>query len=339
MMNRRNLLALAGGLSISAAVVVAPEPATAQSYFEGKTITLIVPNSPSGRMSQYAQMMAPYIEKHTGADNVRLEYMQGAGGLKGTNYLWFQPGDGTSIAFTSIPTLVLAQLAGSEGVQFDATKFTYLGRAATEGRVLATGTVSGIDDVADAQAMEGQFVYPSQGTDEDFYTMAILADALGLDLKMVTGFEGNADTQLSVIKGDGHGHLTAWSSAMGPINSGDMKPILTVSEERNPDFPDVPTALEVVSGDNEAAVSAIVNMLAMHRGFFGPPDMDPEAAAALRDGIAAAMEDPDLLAESERSGMFLLPSHGTREQERIQTIVAASENLRPVLRSALESIR
>jgi hypothetical protein len=61
MMNRRNLLALAGGLSISAAVVVAPEPATAQSYFEGKTITLIVPNSPSGRMSQYAQMMAPYI--------------------------------------------------------------------------------------------------------------------------------------------------------------------------------------------------------------------------------------------------------------------------------------
>ena len=341
MMTKRHMLALAGSLALASEVSgLAPMPAVAQSdYFDGKSITLIVPNSPSGRMSRYAQMIAPYIEKHSGADTVRIENMRGAGGLKGTNYLWHQPADGTVIAFTSVPTLILAQLSGSEGVQFDATKFTYLGRAATEGRVLSTGTASGLNSIDDAKAMDGEFIYPSQGTDEDFYTMAILADALGLNLKMVTGFEGNADTQLSVIKGEGHGHLTAWSSAMGPIGAGDMKPLLTVSEERNPDFPDVPTALELVSGDDATAVEAIVNMLAMHRGFFGPPDMDPDATAALRDAIAAAMADPALLAESEESGLFLVPSHGDQEQERIGKIVAASEGIKPVLSAALASIQ
>ena len=33
--------------------------------------------------------------------------------------------------------------------------------------------------------------------------MAILSDALGYDLKIVTGYEGQADTALAVIKGDG----------------------------------------------------------------------------------------------------------------------------------------
>jgi tripartite-type tricarboxylate transporter receptor subunit TctC len=339
MTKRRMVLTLAAGVALAASFGLGPAPAQAQGYFEGKTLTLVVPNSPSGRMSQYAQMIAPYIEKHSGADTVRLEYMQGAGGLKGANYIWHQKPDGTVFAFTSIPTMILAQLAGSEGVQLDATEYTYLGRVATEGRVLATGSVSGLASVADMQAMDGEFIYPSQGTDEDFYTMAILADALGLNLKMVTGFEGNADTQLSVIKGEGHGHLTAWSSALGPINAGDMKPVISVSEERNPDFPDVPTALEVVPPENAAAVEAVVNMLAMHRGFFGPPNMDPEAAAALREAIAAALADPELIAESERTGMFLLPSPGNREQERIVTVVAASESIKPVLQKALASLQ
>lgn len=338
MLKRRSLLALAGA-ALAATVGLSPGPASADGYFDGKVITLIVPNSPSGRMSQYAQMIAPYIGKHAGADDVRIKNMRGAGGLKGTNYLWSQPADGTVIAFTSVPTLILAQLSGSEGVQFDATEFTYLGRAATEGRVLTTGANSDLKTMDDVLNMDRPFIFPSQGTDEDFYTMAILADSLGIDLKIVTGYEGNADTSLAVIKGEGDGHLTGWSAAIPSIEAGDKRPLLSVSEERNPDYPDVPTALEYVKGDGAAAVEAIVNMLAMHRGFFGPPDMDPEATKALRDAVTAALHDPDLEAEAEKSGLFLVPSPGEKEQQRIDKIVAASDSIKPILKSALESIR
>ena len=43
------------------------------------------------------------------------------------------------------------------------------------------------------------------------------------------------------------------------------------------DFPDVPNALELVKGDKKAAVEAIINMLDMHRGFYAPPDTNPDA--------------------------------------------------------------
>jgi tripartite-type tricarboxylate transporter receptor subunit TctC len=41
----------------------------------------------------------------------------------------------------------------------------------------------------------------------------------------------------------------------------------------------------------------------MGRPLVAPPDLDPRLTQALRAGFAAAMNDPELLAESARSGL------------------------------------
>ena len=114
--------------------------------------------------------------------------------------------------------------------------------------------------------------------------MAVLADVLEIPLRVISGYDGNADTALAVIKGDGDGdgHITGWSASQAVIEAGDEVPILTLGQQRYPDFPEVPTALELVDGASRDAVQAIVNMLDMRRGFFGPPDLDPTATAELR---------------------------------------------------------
>jgi len=323
------LLAVAGADAVKAA----------DDYFKGKVIELILPNSPTGRMSRYANLYAPYIKKYTGADDVRVVGMQGGGGVKGTNFLWFQKPDGLSIAFTSIPTLILAQLSGSEAVQFDATKFEYLGRVATEPRMMVVGGNSEIKSMQDVIDLDRPFVFPSQGTDEDFYTMAILSDSLGYDLKIVTGYEGMNDTALAVIKGDGDGQIGGAESFAAAIEAGDMRPVLTVWGERLDDYPDVPDALELVKGDKKAAVEAIINMLTMHRGFFAPPDTDPEAVRILREAITQASADPELIKGAEDGGLILLPSPGDAEQKKIEQITAASQGIIPVLKDALQSIQ
>lgn len=309
------------------------------NVYEGEVVTLIVPNSPGGRMSSYAQMMAPYIAEHLGADDVRIRNMQGAGGIIGTNNLWNADPDGMTIAFTSVPTLLLAQLSGSEGVQFDATEFVYLGRAATEPRVLAVGGGSPIGSIEDVQALDRPFVFPTQGTDEDFYTMAVLADALDFELQPVTGYEGNADTTLAVISGDGDGHITAWSSSLAPIQDGDKKPILIIGANRVESHPDVPTATEVTSGEGEALVRAIVNMIEMHRSFFGPPGMDEEAVAAMREAVWNALQDPDLRAEADEAGLVIVPMHGDEEQTLVEEVAAASADIAPILEESIEAIQ
>jgi len=290
-------------------------------------------------MTRYARMIAPYIAKHSGARDVRVRVMTGGGGIRGTNFVWFAEPDGRTIAFTSVTSLILAQLSGSEAVQFDATRLVYLGRAATEPRVLTVGATSSIIDIEDARTLDRQFIFPSQGTDEDFYTMAVLADVLDIDVKVVSGYDGNADTALAVIKGDGDGHITGWSASQAVIEAGDERPILTLSQERYAPFPHVPTALELVEGESREAVQAIVNMLDMRRGFFGPPGLDPVATAELRAAISSAFADPDLIAESELAGLPLLPSAGETEQAKIGQITAASQAIVPILQAALEAIR
>ena len=305
----------------------------------GQVITVLSPNSAGGMMTRYARMIAPYIAKHSGARDVRVRVMTGGGGIRGTNFLWFAEPDGRTIAFTSVTSLILAQLSGSEAVQFDATRLVYLGRAATEPRVLTVGASSGIMTIHDARALDRPFVFPSQGTDEDFYSMAVLADVLQIDLKVVSGYDGNADTALAVIKGDGDGHITGWSASRAVIEAGDERPILTLSQDRYPPYPAVPTALELVGGESRDAVQAIVNMLDMRRGFFGPPGLDPVATRELRDAISAAFGDPELIAESELAGLPLLPSDGATEQGKIGQITEASQAIVPILRAALDAIR
>ncbi len=326
------------GLALLAGSGLSPSRA-ADDYYKGKSIQLILPNSASGQMGRYANLFAPYIAKYSGADEVNVTVMTGGGGVKGTNYLWFQKPDGLTIAFTSVPALILAQLSGSEAVQFDTTKLTYLGRAATEPRGLLVGKPSGINTIDDLKKLDREFVYPTQGTDEDFYTMAILSDALGFKEKPVTGYEGQADTALAVIKGDGDGLITATRTAKSMIDSGDMHPILTIWTERDPNYPDVPSALEVVEGPQKNAVQAIVNMLAMHRGFFGPANMDPEATRILRDAIMKAAADPELVKAANDAGMVLLPSPGAEEQKKIEQITTASAAIVPVLKAALQNIQ
>ena len=214
--------AVAGGATVHAASV------------RGEIITLLSPNSAGGMMTRYARMIAPYIARHAGARDVRVRIMTGGGGIRGANALWYAEPDGRTIAFTSVTTLILSQLAGSEAVRFDATRFVFLGRAATEPRVLTVGAGSGIMSVDDARAIGRPFVFPSQGTDEDFYSMAVLADVLDIPLKVISGYNGNADTALAVIRGDGDGHITGWSASQAVIEAGDEVPILTLGQERLP---------------------------------------------------------------------------------------------------------
>jgi tripartite-type tricarboxylate transporter receptor subunit TctC len=80
-------------------------------------------------------------------------------------------------------------------------------------------------------------------------------------------------------------------------------------------------------------------MLDMHRGFFGPPGLDAEATAELRAAISAALADPELIAESERQRMPLIPSDGETEQAKIAQITGAGAVIVPILQAALETIR
>ena len=311
----------------------------ASDFYKDKVLNIIVAGGPAGGHTRYARLIGPYLQKHTGAREVRITNMPGGGGLKAANHIVRVKPDGMNIFFGNVATLILAPLAGSPGAQFEPEKFTFLGRATSEPRLLTVGGKSAIQSFEDVKKLGRPFVYPSQGTDEDFYTMAVLAHALGFKMKAVTGYEGNADTSLAVIKGDGDGHITGWSESQGAIKAGDKRPILVVASERHADYPNVPTAEEAAPADKKSLIRAIVDINETHRSYIGPPGTDPKAAAAFRAALKAVMSDPEFLEETKKGNRPVSYMDGAQQQKVVASISKEGKSLTPILKAAVKEIQ
>lgn len=322
-------------------VAALPRAAFAQKndYYKGKVVNVIIAGGAAGGHNRYGRMLQPYLEKHLGAKEVRVSNMPGGGGLKAANHVLRSRTDGLTIYFGNASTLILAPLAGSPGAHFDPTKFVYLGRATSEPRVLCVGGKSEIKSIQDVQKLKRPFVYPSQGTDEDFYTMAVLAEAFGFKLKAVTGYEGNADTALAVIKGDGDGHITGWSESLAPIRAGDKLPILMVTSEHAPEYQKIPVAPEIAPAKSRDIIKAIADILETHRSYIGPPGMDPKAVAAFRAAVTASLRDPELLAEAKKGERPVSHVEGAKQQEIIAQLAKSGARLSPILKASVKAIQ
>jgi len=339
MMKMRRIFCLAAVVLPLALGTAGPAAGQASDYYKGKVVNLIIAGSPSGGHSRYARLIAPYLQKHLGASELRISNMRGGGGLKAANHMWRVKPDGMTVAFGNASTLIFAPIAGSKGAKFDATKFVFLGRATSEPRMLMVGRDSLIKSFKDIQKLHRPFVYPSQGTDEDFYTMAILSNALSFRLKAVTGYEGNADTSLAVIKGEGDGHITGWSESQAAIASGDKRPILVVTSHRVPEYPDIPTAIELAATGKKGMLEAMSSILETHRSYYAPPKTNPQAGAAFRAAVAAALNDLGLLAETKKLNRPVSFMDGKEQQAAIEKIARESAGLAPVLKAAVKAIQ
>jgi tripartite-type tricarboxylate transporter receptor subunit TctC len=329
--------ALALGLTAAGCASSAGEGQGSESV-KGEAVTLIVPNQPGQGMDSYARLIAPYLKDCLDASRVTVKNEPGAGGVVGTNSLWEAEPDGKTLEFTSITAITLAALADSEGVSYDPTKFVYLGRAASEPRVLTAGAKAGIKSAEDLKGMSKPFVYPSPGPDQDFFLAAVLSESIGFPLEYVTGFEGQGDAMLAITKGDATGQIWAYSAAAPFIDSGEQIPLMVTGKERMDELPDVPTAIELV--DDPTALEAFAEVNDYHRGFFAPPNMSAELTEEIREGVDCALSNDELLEKAEAAQMPIDPLGGAELQTAIEDLYPKLEEiLPPIFKKALDSIK
>ena len=112
-----------------ACIALAAEQAFAQApFYQGKTIIVIATTSPGGTGDMRVKSLLPTLRKHIpGNPTLVIEYMDGGGGRKGTNYLYrnSRP-DGLTIGAISGGVIAL-QIMRESGVLYDIDKFSYLG--------------------------------------------------------------------------------------------------------------------------------------------------------------------------------------------------------------------
>ncbi|MEX2291620.1 MAG: tripartite tricarboxylate transporter substrate binding protein [Mycobacteriales bacterium] len=297
-----------------------------EAVFDGVALDLVVPYEPGGGYDAYARAMAPYLEQCLGATIV-VKNEPGAGGLLATNKTAAAPTDADRIQIVNTAGLVSAQLAGAEGANFDLNDLSWIGRVSSPPNVIVVGANSPIksfQDMVDASSPI-RFVAQGEGAN-DYIAPNIVAQAYDFPYEIITGFAGSSEARTAVIAGDADAHALPVDSQLGAIESGDVRPIVTIDEEPDPLLPDTPTIYDTDPGeDAKAIIDSLVAMGQTGRALMASPEMDDARLTALREGFQCAVEQDDLLAELEEQKRPLDPLSGEETAQLIQDVLQSPE--------------
>jgi tripartite-type tricarboxylate transporter receptor subunit TctC len=300
-----------------AAVILIGNVAFAQSgadFFNGKTVNYIVATGPGGGYDKNGRLVAEFMQKHLLGSTFVVRNMPGAGQLIGTNFIFASEPDGLTIG-TFNTGLIYAQLAGAEGVKFDLAKMSWIGKLASDPRMIVVSKQSGIESFAAlANRKEPvKFAAPGVGS-ASAVEAALLVNTLGLPVKVVTGYNGD-DDQLAMRRGEVQGTVGSRSSFQQFVDEGHGRFVAQIGGSASGDVPMLSSIIESEKG--KTVIELVESQSGISRLTAGPPGIPADRLQALRDAYVAATSDPEFLAKAERLGLPIDPLAGGMVAEAV----------------------
>ena len=283
-------------------LALATGPAAAQEAdFSDETVTVYIRSSPGGGYDDYGRLVARHLGKHLpGEPDVVAVNMPGAGGIVAANYLARQAKrDGTEIAILDRGA-ALAQRLGQEGVAYDVAAFAPLGSAASEAYTFVVRPETGVGSLSELLAHDAPLKFSVTGPGSSSYTYTELLQSWGAPVEMITGYNGTAEKNLAVVRGEVDGTASDYAGILD--FAADEGLVLLGVLGRAPDRPELETVAEVAPEGQQAVVAVAAAPLEAGRPFFAPPEVPKARLTALQDAFRAALEDPELRAEAEKMG-------------------------------------
>ena len=341
MARTKSFLNLTLVLSFTAAVLITP--AFGQStFYQGKTIRFIVGGSAGGGYDTYTRTIARHISKHVpGNPNIVVENMTGAGTLISANHMYkVAKPDGLTIGHF-LGGLMLQQVLGKPGIQFEGQKFEFIGAPAQDTPAVGIVKSAGIATVEQWQASKSTIKFggvgPGAATDD---ITKVIRATLNVPVQIVSGYKGTAPIRLAVNSGELQGITNSWESFKATwtqeIKSGSINVILLGIPKRHPDLPNVPVLAEFIKGeDNRSLVEvAVHNYGALARPYVMPPNTPKERVRMLRKALDDTMKDPAFLADTKKARLDLNPLSG----EEMEKVVDQTYSLKKPLVEKLKEI-
>jgi putative tricarboxylic transport membrane protein len=304
-----------GGRTVSACVLAAlvagllgaaPVRGAAQSaFFQGKQVRFYTMGSPGGGYDAYMRALIPHLEKKLGAKMLPTNE-PGAGGLIAINRTINAPPDGLTILLVGGETLVTAQLYDAPGVNYDVRKLTWLARVSSEAKVALLGPQSPYNTVFDLVKSDTPVTWAgSSKIDGNADFTAIMAHALGMKSKIITGYKGTGDMNLAIQRGEVDGRIVSEESAAlyGPSNG--MRVVAVLARKRVEQFPAAPTLFEATElGPAQARlIDWRAGIAGLGRLMMVTPGTPQDRLDLLRQAFAEVIRDPGFIAEVRKLGL------------------------------------
>ena len=306
---------------------------TVESFYKGKTVTIVVSTGVGGVFDLTARTVAKYMPKYIpGRPTMIVKNMPGGGHVLATNFMFNQASkDGTFIGLVN-NGMPLHQVLDGRGVRFDAAKFDWLGSAGLSNLMTVAWSTSGVKTIDDVMTHELITAATGAGSNGFIYPNAMNL-VLGTKFKIVLGYKSSPEADLAMERGEAQARAGFSLSAILQehpdwITDNKVAVLVQAGAEREQEFPDVPLMHELAKTPEQRRMLALISSpVALGRPFFTTPDTPPERVAALRDAYAATMKDPDFLTEARALHLDIKPMDAERVTKIVEETIAVPAEL------------
>ena len=326
-------MTLRQALAAALLVLSAGSSAAQQEMFAGKTITIYVGYTAGGSYDLYGRLAARHLGAHLpGHPAVVVQNMPGAGSLKAANYLYeLAPRDGTALGVV-VESTALEQALANPAAQYDAAKFTYVGRLATSNNVFMMWHTAKVQSLEAAKRATALLAGTGPGSIAE--TIPRLTNALiGTRFKLISGYPASTEAMLAMERGEVDGSSSSWAAVkVGKqdwLRDKKIRIILQTTPERSPELPDAPSLGEIGSSAQDRQVFALyASGSAIGRSLIAPPGIAAERVAALREGFDAMVKDADFIADVRKLDVELDPLPGAAVAQLIERTLSVPAAVR-----------
>jgi tripartite-type tricarboxylate transporter receptor subunit TctC len=326
------------GLFVAASLVISTfnsaRAEDAAEFYKGKTLTWIVSTGPGGGHDFFARLISKHMANLMPDTTFVVKNVPGAGHIIGANTVYHSKPDGLTIGSFSTG-LVYAQLVGMPGIQFDLTKMSWIGKAASDTRVLVVSTKSPFKTLADMRDPKREVLFVSSGIGSGSHIEGIMvARAFNMNAKFLTGYNGS-EGHMSMLRGETHASMDGSETSMQLVNKGGAFLMLQFGKE----LPNVPDGRDFATTDDaKAVVSLLEAQSLLARITAGPPGIPADRLAYLRKVYLDAVNSPELQADVTKAKRSTSPMSGEEVTVAIQKALNQPPDVVAVLKSLVTKV-
>jgi tripartite-type tricarboxylate transporter receptor subunit TctC len=296
----------------------------AQSDFPNKLINLVCPYPPGGAVDQAARSIAQSLFK-VWNQPVVVNTKPGAGGAIGMQAVANASPDGYTLLVTAPALLSVPESDRLFGKTppFERSQFTPLALLSADPVlfvVKADGPWKTFEEfVTYAKRNPDKVPYSSSGNYSNIHLpVEMVAQSAGIKLQHIP-YSGGGPAITAVLGGQVAMTAGVPGVVLPQVKAGTLRALLTTGAKRHPQFPDIPTALELGYKNAEFYLWA---------GIFAPAKTPDQLVQKIRNDISRAVQDIEYLQSSEKMGVIVDYRDGkdfndflNKDQERISNTI------------------
>ena len=268
--------------------------APADSNYPERTIEVIVPYPAGGGSDVLARALVDAINADGElGQEVQIVNRAGGGGVVGTSDVLAAEADGYTIGFGPEGPITLQPAV--QDVPYDTTTLTPLLQITEGSSILAVPGDSPYqslqDLVAAAEAAPGQ-VSLGEGPLSYSVPVTLLEEESGVEFNRID-FEGDAASTTALLGGNVDATMTQIAAVLPQVESGGVRVLGVVGEERSEFLPDVPTFIEEGFDVNWSTVYSV----------FGPEGLPEDVGQKVIDAFSNAAESESFREIARTAGL------------------------------------